>query len=93
MAAGAKEYVRITLPPKDGQKRGKAIWARVIRRTSTRVTYLEVSRDGEEERDLGTNADSVPVEQKHMIVACPGDLCEQPARMNLTYAELEVVKS
>lgn len=84
-----KEYVRITFKPA-GAKRTRTVWAYVVRRNPDRVTYREVTEDGEDTYDGGTK-DGIPVEQRRLIVATPPEVRERPARMNVHYAMLEVV--
>ena len=82
----AKEYVRLTYLPHGDQARRKTVWAVVLRRASSRITYLECDKEGDTEREVKPG-----VVQKRMIIAAPQDVSERPAKMNLKYAELEVV--
>ena len=84
------EYVRIAYLSGDSKRRKQA-WAKVAgRRLLERgqfagheiVTYVLVNKEGEDVRDNGPS----------LLIAIKGeDVNERPARMNLTYAELELV--
>ena len=87
-ARGPKEYVRLTYKPA-GATRAMTVWARVMRRDADRVTYKQVSVEGDETFGEGTEASP---EQTRLIVATPAEVRERPARMNLHYGMLEVVR-
>jgi len=74
-----------------GSKRRKRAWAKVLSRKFAErgplagrevVTYLLVRSDGDDLRDNGPS----------LLIGTNGDdVIEQPAKMNLDYAELELV--
>ncbi len=85
------EYVRIAYLT-GGSKRRKRVWAKVLSRKFPErgplagrevVTYLLVNVEGEDVRDNGPSL---------LIGTKDDDVFEQPARMNLTYAQLELAQ-
>jgi len=81
-------YVRITFLP-HGAKRRRTTWAVKLKESGDRVTYLACDKYGETEQDMGMK-DGIPVERKELILCLKSEVKEQPARMDLTYAELEL---
>lgn len=81
-----KEYVRLSFLPA-GAKRRRSVWALVMSRKPNLVTYREVSREGDEDFEVAGG-----IVQQRIIIARPFEVVEKPAKINLTYAELEVVK-
>jgi hypothetical protein len=90
--ARGKAYVRVTVaaPTTDGRTARRTVWAvRLPSRGGLRV-YAVVDRSGAEPSVY--RPDGTLVVRRELIIASPGDVIrEQPAQMNLTYAELEVV--
>ena len=85
-----KEYVRLTFRTGDGRR---TVWAVVKSRDikisgKSLILYLEVTKDGNELHDACGG-----VVQRRLILTTQEEIIsEYPAKMNLMYAELEVVK-
>jgi hypothetical protein len=86
-----RPYVRLTYKP-EGATRATTVWAIVLKRGPKRTTYLQCDREGETRKDGGMSPKGEAIEQIHMIIVGDGtDAKERPARMNLRYAELELI--